>query len=298
MGRNPFEFMPPEEAERVASLILPVMARGEPIQALENVMRRKDGRLIAVETHGVPIRDAVGKLRGYRGLDHDITKRKQAEAQLRLFQEPVARSSDAVGMATSEGRHYYQNAAFERLFGNVGERPPETVYLDQGVGEQVFSAIKAGGEWQGEVQMFRQDRTPRDIFLRAYALRDPEGRITGLVGLHNDITERKQAEAQLRKLQSAVEHSSTVVVITDAKGTIEYVNPQFTVQTGYTAAEAVGQNPRVLKSGQHPSEFFAGLWRALLAGHPWRGELCNRRKDGTLFWESMAIAPILAACRT
>jgi PAS domain S-box-containing protein len=177
LGRNPFDFMPPEEAERVASLVLPVKARGEPIQALENVVRRKDGRLLTVETNGVPVRDATGKLRGYCGLDHDIT-------------------------------------------------------------------------------------------------------------------ERKQAEAQLRKLHSAVEHSPTVVVITDAAGTIEYVNPQFTVQTGYTAAEAVGQNPRVLKSGHHPSEFFAGLWRTLLAGHHWRGELCNKRKDGTLFWESTAIAPI------
>jgi PAS domain S-box-containing protein len=109
---------------------------------------------------------------------------------------------------------------------------------------------------------------------------------------HLDITARRQADAQLRKLRSAVEQSPTVVVITDREGTIEYVNPSFTEQTGYTAAEAVGQNPRVLKSGAHPPEFYIELWQTLRAGRVWRGELCNRRKDGTLYWEATAIAPI------
>jgi PAS domain S-box-containing protein len=110
--------------------------------------------------------------------------------------------------------------------------------------------------------------------------------------LLQEIAERKQAEAQLRKLWSAVEQSATVVVITDREGTIEYVNPRFEAQTGYPAAAVVGQKPRLLKSGVHPPAFYTELWQTLLAGRTWQGEVCNRRRDRTLFWEAMTIAPI------
>ena len=110
--------------------------------------------------------------------------------------------------------------------------------------------------------------------------------------LSQEIGERKKTEMQLRQLGRAVEQSPTVIVITDHQGTIQYVNPRFEIQTGYTAAEAVGQNPRMLRSGTHPPEFFDSMWRTLLADQIWRGELCNKRKDGTLIWESTAIAAI------
>ncbi len=110
--------------------------------------------------------------------------------------------------------------------------------------------------------------------------------------LSREVAERKQVEARLRTLWSAVEQSPLAVVITDKAGVIEHVNPAFVAQTGYTAAEAVGQNPRLLKSGVHPREFYEDLWQTVLAGRIWHSELCNRRKDGTQFWIATAIAPI------
>ncbi|MBT3605392.1 MAG: response regulator [Candidatus Latescibacteria bacterium] len=101
-----------------------------------------------------------------------------------------------------------------------------------------------------------------------------------------------RAEEGLRKLSLAVEHSPATVVITDQQGTIDYVNPAFTEVSGYTAEEAVGQNPRVLKSGEQSEDVYADLWQTISTGGTWRGELCNKKKNGELYWESASISPI------
>lgn len=107
-----------------------------------------------------------------------------------------------------------------------------------------------------------------------------------------DITEERQQKKKLRTLLRAVEQSPVSIVITDAKGNIEYVNPRFGEVTGYTTAEAFGQNPRILKTDEHSPEFYRGLWATILDGREWHGELCNRRKNGARFWEQASISPI------
>lgn len=108
-----------------------------------------------------------------------------------------------------------------------------------------------------------------------------------------DITQRKQAEQELRKLSRAVEQSGSTIVITDTAGNIEYANPKFTQITGYSYEEVIGKNPRFLKSGFTPAEEYERLWQTITSGQEWHGELLNRKKDGTLFWESVTISPIL-----
>ena len=107
-----------------------------------------------------------------------------------------------------------------------------------------------------------------------------------------DITARKRAEDELRKLSLAVAQSPVSIVITDRAGCIEYVNPAFTLVSGYSAAEAIGQNPRVLKSSRTPPETYVELWATLVAGNVWRGEFINRRKDGTDYYEAASISPL------
>jgi PAS domain S-box-containing protein len=116
-----------------------------------------------------------------------------------------------------------------------------------------------------------------------------------LEGFVHDISESKRTEEELRTLSRAVEHSPASVVITDLKGNIEYVNPKFTRITGYAREEVIGQNSRVLKSGESPPEAYAALWDAITHGREWRGEFHNKRKDGTLFWEFASISPVVDA---
>ena len=129
---------------------------------------------------------------------------------------------------------------------------------------------------------------PAEVLLSAFRY----GEETVLEATVRDITERKKVEQQLRKLSRAVEHSPASVVITDRHGSIEYVNSKFVEVTGYTAEEAVGQNPRILNARTQPPEFYRELWETLSAGNEWRGEFCNRKKDGEVFWEHASISPI------
>ena len=107
-----------------------------------------------------------------------------------------------------------------------------------------------------------------------------------------DVSEVREVEDQLSKLSQAVTQSSAAIVITDRDGRIEYVNPKFVEVTGYAAENAIGQNPRILKSGLTPRETYKELWDTLVAGREWRGEILNKHKDGKLFWEYVSIASI------
>lgn len=123
---------------------------------------------------------------------------------------------------------------------------------------------------------------------------DREGQFKGYRGVGRDITARKLAELELRKLSAAVEQSPVSIVITDIRGDIEYVNPCFCRSTGYAAEEVRGRNPRILKSGETHDEEYRQLWQAITRGEEWAGELHNRKKNGELFWEFVRIIPLVS----
>ena len=118
-----------------------------------------------------------------------------------------------------------------------------------------------------------------------------EGR-TLLAGYAIDITERKQAEAELQLQGSALNAAANAIVITDPKGDVVWANPAFTKLTGYAVSEVLGKNLRVLKSGQHDTAFYRQMWETICAGLVWSGEIVNKRKDGSLYTEEMTITPV------
>lgn len=107
-----------------------------------------------------------------------------------------------------------------------------------------------------------------------------------------EIVVREHSETQLRKFCRAVERSPVSIIITKTNGEFEYVNPKFTHLTGYSLDELAGKTPRVLSSGEHHAVFFENLWATITAGHEWHGEFRNRKKNGELYWEYVAIAPV------
>ncbi len=112
------------------------------------------------------------------------------------------------------------------------------------------------------------------------------------LSIARDLTFRKQAESSLRKLSLALEQSPAAVLVTDVSGNIEYVNRRFTEVTGFRREDVLGRNPRIMKSGTHPPEFYKTMWTTLGAGRQWTGEFCNRKASGELYWESASIAPM------
>lgn len=158
--------------------------------------------------------------------------RKQHEDQLKLFKKVVEHATDAIGMATPEGRHWYQNAAFDAIFGDVGTDPPATLYCSEKIGREVFKTIMAGGEWHGEVQMFAADGRVLDILLRAYAFTDETGSVLGLVGVHTDISAGKRLEAACReselRFREIAENIREVFWLFDWKAQkVLYVSPAY-----------------------------------------------------------------------
>lgn len=123
-------------------------------------------------------------------------------------------------------------------------------------------------------------------------MRGNDNNIEGIVCMAQDITERKRIEAHIRKLHRAVEQSPGIVVITDIKGNIEYVNPKFTELTGYTLEEVMNKTPRILKSGKSNQDVYKNLWETIKRGEEWKGEFQNKKKNGELYLELVSISPI------
>lgn len=108
-----------------------------------------------------------------------------------------------------------------------------------------------------------------------------------------DITQRMKTEREHEMLIAALEHVAESVVVTDIRGTIVYVNSAFEEISGYRAEQVLGKNPRFMSSGSHDLPFYTSMWNTLLKGVVWRGQLCNKKRNGTLFYEDVSIAPII-----
>jgi len=119
-----------------------------------------------------------------------------------------------------------------------------------------------------------------------------DGKVVGVQGVARNVTERKQVEQQVRLQAAALKAAAVGIVITDREGSILWVNPAFMAMSGYTLEEVIGKNPRLLKSGKQDAEFYREMWNTILSGRVWRGEIINRRKDGTFYNEELTITPV------
>ena len=124
-------------------------------------------------------------------------------------------------------------------------------------------------------------------------IRDESGRVVRVVHVSRNITERKAAEMEMRKLSTAVEKAADMILITDGGGIIEYVNPAFETVTGYARTEVIGKTPRILKSGVHGKEFYKELWDTILSGDIYRNIFVNRKKSGEIYYDECTITPMI-----
>ncbi len=261
------------------------------------------GGIIWLHGMSTPFRDEGCIL--FNGVILEITERKQVEAALKeselKFKSIMAQSTLPMSVYDAEGFLMEVNAACLQMWEFDAEKAlgRYNILTDQNRSLAHPYVLKA---FQGEPANLPEhcfdpglSGYPGNkcwVTGRAYPLKDQNGVVKNVVIITEDITERKHAEEELRKLSLAVEQSPVLVVITDPEGTIEYVNPKFSEVTGYSIEEVRGKNPRILKSGHTPAEQYTELWAAIKAGKTWKGEFQNRRKDGTLFWERAHISSI------
>jgi PAS domain S-box-containing protein len=260
---------------------------------------RKDGSRFPVLLSITALRQEDGEITGFLGIGSDITERQRAQEAVNRLAAIVEFSADAIIGKTLDGVIVSWNQGAERMYGYAAAEmlgrhisvlfPPDR----QDELASIFAGLRQGQRIQNyETVRIRKDGRSIDVSLTISPIRNAEGNIAGISTIARDITESKKAEVQLRQLSRAVEQSPASVVITDPQGIIQYVNPKFTRITGYTAEEAIGQNPRILKSGDKKPEEYQNLWETITAGEEWRGEFHNKKKNGELYWESASISPI------
>ena len=305
LGRDDSAIFPPAEAELLKAGVRRVMAENR-LETIEETLTTTNGVRVFLTTKG-PLHDADGKVVGLFGVARDVTERNQVEKALReseqRFRDIVEASADWVWEVDAAGRYTYVSESVRDLLGYAPEEvlgrtpfdlmPPAEAERIQAV----FAQIMAGRESFRDLENtnLHKDGSPRYVVTTGTPIVDDEGHLLGYRGIDKDMTGHKLAEAQLRKLSLAVEQSPESIVITGLDGSIEYVNETFTRNTGYSYAEVVGQNPRILHSGNTPKETYESLWDALQQGRPWKGEFHNRRKDGTDYIEFAIVTPLRQA---
>jgi PAS domain S-box-containing protein len=289
-----FQTIHPEDVQAITETLEAAFRDRQP-RDVEYRGRRKDGRWIWVRAQTVGAYEKDG-VRYLQGLLSDITERKHAEEELRLTQFSVEHASDNIYWLDPQGRVVYVNEAACRSLGRSREEllsssiPDLDPLFPPEVWGRFWEELKARGSMTFETQnQTKQGRVfPVEVTANYLEFNGKEYAFA----FNRDITEHRNFEARLRLQAAALEAAHNGIVITDREGKILWVNPGFATLTGYTSAESVGQNLRVLKSGKHPPAFYKDLWDTILGGDVWHGELTNRRKDGTLYEEEMTITPV------
>ncbi|MBU5637515.1 PAS domain S-box protein [Geomonas sp. Red69] len=273
-----------------------------------------DGKGHYITLNAAQIRDRQGRVVGAIQSLEDITERKQAEdahektrRQLQLILDAAGEGINGVDM---QGRITFVNPAAAQMVGwtqeeLLGQHQHSLMHHTREDGspfpEQecpLSAACYDGRPYQGSDELFwRKDGSSFYAEYNCRPLREG-GELVGAVVVYKDVTERRQADEQLLKLSQAVMQSPVAIIITDATGKIEFVNPRFTEVAGYTSDEVIGQNPRILQSGRTSPELYQGMWDTITSGRVWTGELYNRHKNGTTFWQHATISPILNSSGT
>ena len=302
-GREtPTEDLPIQKATRL----------GQAIKGAEMTIAFPDGTVRELYGNAAPLFDDNGQVRGGIGTFVDVTNRHAAEQKLRssLIQMNEAQRVAHMGswrleLATNQ---MIWSDELCRMSGLDPAKPVpplaerQKLYLPESR-EKLMAGIaqirQTGGSFSVEVEVLPLDHKQRCMLVTGDAELNAAGTVIALHGMAQDITEQKLAAGVLRaneqrfRLQAAA-LAATIdsVVITDSKGDIEWVNPAFTRITGYTPAEVMGKNPRILKSDEQSNDYYEEMWRTITSGHSWSGEFVNLRKDGSHFTEEVTITPV------
>jgi PAS domain S-box-containing protein len=300
-GKSILDFVHPEYREVVLTRIENMLSPSYSQNLVEEKIIRPDGSVIDVEISASPIlyQDKMA----IQIVVNDISWRKAAEKALieseEKYRKLVETANDAIIITDAEtGNIIDINLKAEEL---IGQLKSKIIGLHQSLLYSTDDLQKYNAYFRN-LNISEPQKTIEDISIKHYSGYFIPVEINSNIfvlggkkivqGIYRDITDRKQAEEQIRILSRAVEQSPISIVITDTFGNIEYVNLKFAQLTGYTLPEVLGKNPRILKSGNNPVETYKNLWESITSGKEWHGELHNKKKDGTLYWEYVTISPV------
>ena len=291
----------PDDLPRVKAEIKSYFTGESPVYRSEYRIRAKDGSHRWILDRGQVVRRLPdGRPARMIGTHTDITDRKNAEERTGdalAFAQAILHSSP-VGLIVygPDGRAVIANEFAARIIGaDVAALLRQSfreweAWRQAGLLAAAERTLATGREEMQNTSLTTSSGRHLQVEVRLVPF-DFQG-ARHLLAVISDETAKRQALDNLHLLQAALQAAPSAWVITDAVGAIEWVNPAFTRLTGYPAAEVIGQTPRVLRSDRQSPEFYQQFWETIGRGEIWSGEICNRRKDGTLYDERMTVAPV------
>ena len=278
-------------------------ARLTEAQALAELQSlRWSGLVVTVALAALAAGLAVLRLRALEG----AAARHRELARLSIL---ARHTTNAVLVTDRERRIRWVNEAFTRLYGHsldeaLGQQPEQLLYTPH---SEPQARQRLDAAWQGQtpcrVELVNRCRDGRLVHVDTELLTipDAQGQASGFIEIGQDLTAQRdtarQLDAVLRENQGLINtiREHTIVSVTDAEGRITDVNEAFCRISGYSREELLGQTHRMICSGTHPRAFWRAMWAMMRAGRPWRGQVCNRAKDGSLYWVDSIIAPFIGA---
>ncbi|MGA2976205.1 MAG: PAS domain S-box protein [Spirochaetia bacterium] len=301
LGTAMRDHLPPEDHEVFRAILAQA---GTESHRRKIRLKTSEGRLIPIYLSATLLQNAEG-LPVFCLVLTDLEEVISAEAALRESEQRYRTllKLAPVGIAVySEGKIVFINPAGAHLFGADSEEliagKPITEIIHPDRLEAALSRIRGMmdselGLYPAEDIFLKLDGTPINVEVIATPL-PYKGKPAAQV-IITDITKRKRGEAERERLMASIEQVGETVLVTDPEGIIQYVNPAFITATGYSREEALGRNPRFLKSGEQDRGFYQELWQTISSGKSWQGTLVNKRKDGKNFTEDATISPVCDA---
>jgi PAS domain S-box-containing protein len=284
--------------------LLETMQKTGSVTDFEVSLKNRDASIIFCSISAKMLLNSERRPEKIIGSIHDITDRKQAEDALREstdYLENLLSFANAPIMVWDNNNKVTKfNLAFERMTGytmyDVLGKNPEILFSDDKRIE-ISTLISRTSDGENlisvELPVRCKNGIIRNVLWNTSNIYTKDAKtIIATIANGQDVTERKRAEEDNRKLSSAVEQSNSSIIITDLKGEIEYVNPKFIEMTGYSAQEAIGKSPWVLKPGHISNDEYKNVRDTIIKGEVWRGEFQNKKKNGELYWELTTISPI------
>jgi len=303
MGNGWAEGVHPDDLQRCLEIYTSHFDRHESF-SMEYRLMRRDGEFRWLLDNGVARYDDRGEFAGYIGSCIDITdhRREQEAKEMSYLLSESQRIAHVGSWRLGFGRDTIEwSDETYCIFGVSRETfiPTPTALLDllhpddqQPMRQWAQSCLAGEKPDKSEFRVICPDGNVRTILGHGEVQCDPDGHPICILGMVQDITERKAAQAKLQLAASVFTHAREGIIITDAAGTMIEVNSTFTRITGYSREEAVGQSPRILKSGRQGPEFYAAMWKVLLDKGHWDGEMWNRRKSGEFYAELITISAV------
>lgn len=298
VGKKDFDILPRAVADRLRDQDAWALSQ-QTARTSEEWGTHADGHQVLHETLRTPLRDVHGEVTGLVGISRDITRRRATEQERAMLYETIAASHDEIYIFDADGLHFrFINAGALQNLGYTLQEAHGLTPLNLKpffTAEDFRQLLAPLFMHEKSLQIFetmhrRKDGSlyPVEVHLQLFET-DSERYFLAIV---QDISHRLESEHALRLAASVFEHSKQSILITDAAVRIVSVNQSFIDITGFSAAEVIGHNPRLLGSGAHDKAFYQAMWSAVSTTGSWSGEVWNRRKDGTLYVEWLDICTV------